>query len=120
MEVFLMVNINQMNGTQQVLNMINNLLRNISSDRGKLTLEINNFLECSKDTTTNNEVVDSILSQLQEINEQMENMTWLNKHYKILHDFAQVCSKTLDEHTLLRKAYEMVSQVMATDAFYIA
>lgn len=120
MEVFLLVNINQMNGTQQVLNMINKLLKNIGSEREDLSLEINNFLECRRDTTTYKEVVDSIFSQLQEINEQMENMTWLNKHYKILHDFAQVCSKTLDEHTLLRKAYEMVSQVMATDAFYIA
>jgi diguanylate cyclase (GGDEF)-like protein len=120
MEVFLMVNINQMNGTQHVLNMINNLLRNIGSDRQNLSLEINNLLECSMETNANQEVVDSILLQLQKINEQMENMAWLNKHYKILHDFAQVCSKTLDEHTLLKKAYEMVSQVMATDAFYIA
>jgi diguanylate cyclase (GGDEF)-like protein len=120
MEVFLMVNINQMNGTQQVLNMVNKLLKNIGSDSENLCLEINHFLECSMDTNTNKEVVDSIFSQLQAINEQMENMTWLNKHYKILHDFAQVCSKTLDEHTLLKKAYEMVSQVMATDAFYIA
>jgi diguanylate cyclase (GGDEF)-like protein len=120
MEVFLMVNINQMNGTQHVLNMINNLLRNIGSDRQNLSLEINNLLECSMETNANQEVVDSILLQLQKINEQMENMAWLNKHYKILHDFAQVCSKTLDEDTLLKKAYEMVSQVMATDAFYIA
>jgi diguanylate cyclase (GGDEF)-like protein len=120
MEVYLMVNINQMNGTKQVLNMISTLLKNIGSGKEDLSSEINSFLECSIDNNTDKEVVDSILSQLQELNEQMENMTWLNKHYKILHDFAQVCSKTLDEHTLLKKAYEMVSQVMATDAFYIA
>jgi diguanylate cyclase (GGDEF)-like protein len=120
MEVFLMVNINQMSGNQQVLLIINNLLKNIGSERSLLSKEVNEFLEKSIENNDDKKVVDSILLQLQEINEQMENMTWLNKHYKILHDFAQICSKTLDEDILLNKAYEMVSQVMATDSFYIA
>lgn len=115
-----MVNINQMNGNQQVLNMINKLLKNIGVEKDILSHEMNEFFEISLKSPDEKEIVDSIFLQLQEINEQMENMTWLNKHYKILHDFAQVCSKTLDEHILLNKAYEMVSQVMATDAFYIA
>jgi diguanylate cyclase (GGDEF)-like protein len=117
MEVFLMVNINQMNGNGQILTLINNLLKNIGSEREILSQEIS---ECLESNIENKEVVESIFLQLHEINEQMENMTWLNNHYKILHEFAQVCSKTLDEHILLNKAYEMVSQVMATDAFYIA
>src|SRR5574342_769856 len=115
-----MVNVNQMNGSQQVLKLLDKLLKNIGSERNILSNEISQFLENSIENKDDKEVIDSIFFQLQEINEQMENMTWLNKHYKILHDFAQVCSKTLDEHTLLNKAYEMVSQVMATDAFYIA
>jgi diguanylate cyclase (GGDEF)-like protein len=52
--------------------------------------------------------------------EHIENLSWLNKHYKILHNFAQICSKTLNEDTLLKKAYEMVSEVMTTDCFYLA
>jgi diguanylate cyclase (GGDEF)-like protein len=120
MEVFVMVNINQLNGNQDVLTVINNLLKNIGSQRNILSSETIATLEKSLENMGDRTVVDSILFQLQEINEQMENMTWLNKHYKILHDFAQICSKTLDEDILLNKAYEMVSQVMATDSFYIA
>ena len=115
-----MVNINQLNGNQDVLTIINNLLKNIGSQRNILSMDTIATLEKSLENMGDRTVVDSILFQLQEINEQMENMTWLNKHYKILHDFAQICSKTLDEDILLNKAYEMVSQVMATDSFYIA
>ncbi|NRD79114.1 sensor domain-containing diguanylate cyclase [Bacillus sp. BRMEA1] len=50
----------------------------------------------------------------------VENLTWLNEHYKILNNFAQICSKTLDEDILLKRTYEMVSEVMPTDCFYLA
>lgn len=115
-----MVNINQVNENRQVLNMINKHLEHIGTDQDFNSFEINEFLGEDFENLIDKEIIGSIFLQLSEINKQMENMKWLNKHYKILHDFAQVCSKTLDEHILLNKAYEMVSQVMATDAFYIA
>lgn len=108
------------NSNQQVLNKINNILKKIGSEKSILTQEIKNFWECSIESKEDQGVIDSLLSQIEDINEQMEKMNWLNKHYKILHDFAQICSKTLDEEVLLNKAYEMVSQVMSTDSFYIA
>ncbi|UOY91747.1 sensor domain-containing diguanylate cyclase [Ectobacillus sp. JY-23] len=66
------------------------------------------------------ETLNVISSQVQNIAEQMDNMRWLVKHYRILHEFAQTCTKTLSEDDLMQKAYEMVSQVMPTDSFYIA
>ncbi|MDG4657269.1 hypothetical protein P6P90_10395 [Ectobacillus antri] len=66
------------------------------------------------------EMLAIISSQLQQVEEQMENMRWLVDHYRILHEFAQTCTKTLNEDELMQKAYTMVSQVMPTDSFYIA
>ncbi len=57
---------------------------------------------------------------LSELQDSVENMMWLNQHYKILHNFAQICSKTLNEEILLKKTYEMVAEVMAADSFYLA
>jgi diguanylate cyclase (GGDEF)-like protein len=120
MEVFFMVNINQENGNRQLLKTINMLLEQVGIEQEFHPLDIKNLLETSTESPEDLHLVQSIFQKLSEINNQMENMTWLNKHYKILHDFAQICSKTLDEHVLLHQAYKMVSQVMATDAFYIA
>lgn len=112
--------INLKNGKYNVLSIINNLLKNMGTSKNLLSKEICDDIESNIDSMDEQKVADSILIQLEEINEQIENMSWLNKHYKILHDFAQICSKTLNEDILLNKAYEMVSQVMPTDAFYIA
>ncbi|MFB6469083.1 diguanylate cyclase domain-containing protein [Cytobacillus sp. Hz8] len=54
------------------------------------------------------------------INQKIESLNWMNNHLRILADFAQACAKTLNEDVLLRKAYELVSLVMPTDAFYFA
>ncbi|MHC0036238.1 GGDEF domain-containing protein [Pseudoneobacillus sp. C159] len=115
-----MVNINQLNGSELIFNLINKMLDKIGTEKEMISQDILKLIDKQLETKQEKEVVGSIFYQLQQIHLQMENVTWLNKHYKILHDFAQVCSKTLDEDILLNKAYEMVSQVMATDAFYIA
>jgi diguanylate cyclase (GGDEF)-like protein len=115
-----MVNINQLNGSGQILNIINKTLGKMGTGKELVTQDIYEAVNNHGEILQEKEVIESIFLKLQQIHQQMENMTWLNKHYKILHDFAQVCSKTLDEDILLNKAYEMVSQVMATDAFYIA
>ncbi|WP_180955197.1 sensor domain-containing diguanylate cyclase [Peribacillus deserti] len=65
-------------------------------------------------------LMSSILVELGKINERMIDMTWLNEHLRILHDFGRTCSQTLNEKVLMEKAYQLVSQVMPTDAFFIA
>jgi diguanylate cyclase (GGDEF)-like protein len=107
----------QNNEDQQILGMISKLLNVFISNEG-------NLLEDLKELTAKPQyqtpMVQTIFNQLQTIHKQIENMHWMNKNYKILHEFAQICSKTLDVTVLLKKAYEMVSQVMPTDSFYIA
>ena len=109
------------NGSQQVLNGINILLSNIRKSDGAQTKEIVEFMEKNFPINMDNkEIVNSIVYELDGIKNQLENLKWLNNHYKILHDFSLECSKTLNEGTLLKKAYELVSQVMSTDSFFIA
>lgn len=115
-----MTNSKQGSEVGQFLSMIGNLLESIGSEKNNLSMEINKFFEHRIENKHEKAIVDSILCQLQKINEQMENMGWLNKHYRILHDFAQICSKTLNENILLKKTFELVSQVMPSDSFYIA
>lgn len=109
------------NKYQKILAIIDGLLKKIGSEG---TIVNNDTVEIL-DTLCNHEhqdkeVVESVISQLQDINQQIENMNWLNKHYKIIHDFSQTCSKTLNEDVLLEKAFELVSEVMPTDSFYVA
>ncbi|GIN39158.1 sensor domain-containing diguanylate cyclase [Heyndrickxia oleronia] len=107
----------QNNEDQQILGMISKLLNVFISNEGNLLEDIEELTAKPQYQTP---MVQTIFNQLQTIHGQIENMHWMNKNYKILHEFAQICSKTLDVTVLLKKAYEMVSQVMPTDSFYIA
>ncbi|TCJ02742.1 sensor domain-containing diguanylate cyclase [Cytobacillus praedii] len=109
-----------MEGIHKVLRIVTNLLKKVGTERNIITRDVYSDIVKTIGDNEDKEAVESLLSQLQKVNVQMENMSWLNEHYKILHDFAQVCSKTLNEEILLKKAYEMVSQVMPTDSFFIA
>ncbi|MFE8697426.1 diguanylate cyclase domain-containing protein [Cytobacillus sp. FJAT-53684] len=104
----------------QILGIITKLLKKIGTEKNIISGDTYKEIIRTVGEDSDKQVVESLLSQLQKVNVQMENMSWLNKHYIILHDFAQVCSKTLNEEVLLKKAYEMVSQVMPTDSFFIA
>ncbi|MBM6616476.1 sensor domain-containing diguanylate cyclase [Bacillus suaedaesalsae] len=109
------------NKYQMILSIIDRLLKKIGSDGEIVTNDTEKMLDTLYENEhQDKEVVESVLTQLQHINEQIENMNWLNKHYKIIHDFSQTCSKTLNEDVLLEKAFELVSEVMPTDSFYIA
>lgn len=110
----------QTEGIHKILGIVTNLLKKIGSEKNIITREVYSEIVGTIGNNGDKEAVETLLSQLQKVNVQMENMSWLNEHYKILHDFAQVCSKTLNEEILLKKAYEMVSQVMPTDSFFIA
>jgi diguanylate cyclase (GGDEF)-like protein len=120
MEVIKMGNFNLKNVNLNVLSKIYTLLKRIGSEKNIVTDEIYEDLRDNVEDIQEIEIVDALLGQVQVINDQMENMNWLNKHYKILHEFALTCSKTLNEDVLLKKAYEMVSQVMPTDSFFVA
>ncbi|WP_449538687.1 diguanylate cyclase domain-containing protein [Ferdinandcohnia sp. Marseille-Q9671] len=103
-----------------VLKKLSELIEKVGSEKNLISKEVRDFFECTYQGSEEKEQTNELLTQLQEMNEQMENMHWMNKHYRILHEFAQICSKTLNESVLLQKSYEMVSQVMPTDSFYIA
>lgn len=103
-----------------VLKKLSELIERVGSEKTLISDEILDFFERTSQEKEEQEITSTLLIQLQQINEQMENIHWMNKHYRILHEFAQICSKTLNESVLLQKSYEMVSRVMPTDAFYIA
>ncbi|MEH7223330.1 sensor domain-containing diguanylate cyclase [Bacillus sp. JJ1566] len=103
-----------------VLKKISELIAKVGSEKNLISDEIRSFFDAASQEQEEHEITSTLLTQLQQMNEQMENMHWMNKHYRILHEFAQICSKTLNESVLLQKSYEMVSRVMPADAFYIA
>src|SRR5690606_21708541 len=103
-----------------ILKKLSELIEMVGSEKDLISNEIRDYFIASCKDQKEKEVLNALIFQLQQMNVQMENMSWMNKHYRILHDFAQICSKTLDESVLLQKSYEMVSRVMPTDAFYIA
>ncbi|MFS0862777.1 diguanylate cyclase domain-containing protein [Fredinandcohnia sp. 179-A 10B2 NHS] len=110
----------QSKGNLNVLKKISELLEKVGTEKSLITPEICDLFENEAYNEEQKVTTDKVLRQLHEMNEQIENMNWMNKHYRILHEFAQICSKTLNEKILLQKSYEMVSQVMPTDSFYIA
>ncbi|MBP2239613.1 diguanylate cyclase (GGDEF)-like protein [Cytobacillus eiseniae] len=104
----------------KVLGIITNLLKRMGMEKNIISKDVYQEMIQAIGENDEKEGMEACLSQIQKVNIQMENMSWLNEHYKILHEFAQVCSKTLNEEVLLKKAFEMVSQVMPTDSFFIA
>lgn len=109
-----------LNSKEYILTLIDNILKNIGQTEDIIsTNEITTILN-KVSTKLEKEKLDSILYQLQLMNIQMEDIKWLNNSYRMMHEYAIICSKTLDESFLLNKAYEMVSQVMAADAFSIS
>ncbi|MDR4888140.1 sensor domain-containing diguanylate cyclase [Fredinandcohnia sp. QZ13] len=103
-----------------VLRKLSELIDKVGSEKNLISDETRSFFDEIGQEQEEQEITNTLLTQLQQMNEQMENMHWMNKHYRILHEFAQICSKTLNESVLLQKSYEMVSRVMPTDSFYIA
>ncbi|USG64465.1 sensor domain-containing diguanylate cyclase [Brevibacillus ruminantium] len=61
-----------------------------------------------------------ILGEIVQLHEKVTHLSWLSEHLKILHDLSHTFSKTYDEKEILAKAFELVSRVMRTDAFFIA
>ncbi|MFS0820616.1 diguanylate cyclase domain-containing protein [Bacillus sp. 1P02SD] len=103
-----------------VLRKLSELVEKVGFEKNLISDETRSFFDEIGQEQEEQKITSTLLTQLQQMNEQMENMHWMNKHYRILHEFAQICSKTLNESVLLQKSYEMVSRVMPTDSFYIA
>ncbi len=61
-----------------------------------------------------------LLNEIVKLNEKVKHMLWISEHLKILHDLGQTFTKTFDEQEIIWKAFELVSRVMRTDAFFIA
>jgi diguanylate cyclase (GGDEF)-like protein len=61
-----------------------------------------------------------LLNEIVKLNEKVKHMLWISEHMKILHEMGQTFTKTFNEKEILWKAFELVSRVMRTDAFFIA
>jgi diguanylate cyclase (GGDEF)-like protein len=61
-----------------------------------------------------------LLNEIVKLNEKVKQMLWISEHLKILHDLGQTFTKTFEEEQIIWKAFELVSRVMRTDAFFIA
>lgn len=61
-----------------------------------------------------------LLKQIGALHDKVTEMLWMSEHMKILHDLSHIFAKTYEENQILWKAFELVSRVMRTDAFFIA
>ncbi|MGG1660083.1 sensor domain-containing diguanylate cyclase [Brevibacillus sp. NRS-1366] len=61
-----------------------------------------------------------LLKQIGALHDKVTEMLWMSEHMKILHDLSHIFAKTYEEDQILWKAFELVSRVMRTDAFFIA
>jgi diguanylate cyclase (GGDEF)-like protein len=61
-----------------------------------------------------------LLEEIVKLNEKVKHLLWISEHMKILHELGQTFTMTFDEERILWKAFELVSRVMPTDAFFIA
>ncbi|WP_075983059.1 sensor domain-containing diguanylate cyclase [Bacillus massilinigeriensis] len=104
---------------QKLISSVNNILLDIENEKFSVDHPALRLLKNeAKDVGMEgiNELEEHVIS----LHKKIESLHWLNDHLRILADFAQTCAKTLNEEVLLRKAYELVSLVMPTDAFYLA
>jgi diguanylate cyclase (GGDEF)-like protein len=66
------------------------------------------------------QVHQAFVKELACVYEKVEHLKWLSEHLKILHDFQQTLTQVFDKEKIYHKAFELVSRVMDTDAFFIA
>ncbi|WP_051348532.1 sensor domain-containing diguanylate cyclase [Peribacillus kribbensis] len=97
-------------------NQLENILQTIKSLGTSQFIRIN----LNESDSTDFPTLSSIYETLYELDESLRDLTWLNSHLRIVHDFGRTCAQTLDEKVLMEKAYDLVSRVMPTDAFFIA
>jgi diguanylate cyclase (GGDEF)-like protein len=62
----------------------------------------------------------NLLVQISNISEEIKTLHWMSKHLKVLHELGQTFSQTFEKEQIYKKAHELVSSVMNTDAFVIA
>ncbi|WP_051348605.1 sensor domain-containing diguanylate cyclase [Peribacillus kribbensis] len=113
------MNENKPNGQAVHLQEILNLVKSVGTTSYRSAeAAFTTFFHSGK--TENPSLFADILDEIHALNEKIIDMTWLNEHLRILHDFGRTCSQTLNEKVLMEKAFELVSQVMPTDSFFIA
>lgn len=60
------------------------------------------------------------LNEVVRIGEKIKHLQWISEHLKILHELGHTFTQTFDQEQICRKAHELCSRVMPTDAFFIA
>lgn len=107
------------NPNQDLINCINSILYDIECEQFSANnpslIQLRSIVQASA-----LEGLNELEERVDSLHRKVESLHFLNNHLRILADFAQTCAQTVNEETLLRKAHELVSQVMPTDAFYIA
>lgn len=61
-----------------------------------------------------------LISEIGTISEKIQQLHWFSEHLLILHKLGQTFTRTFDTLEISRKAFELVSQVMVVDAFFLA
>ncbi|MBO8163662.1 MAG: sensor domain-containing diguanylate cyclase [Brevibacillus sp.] len=106
---------------RQIISEYYSLLRQIESIQLPSLLSMSQQLLYDPDLTDEEKVLHlKILSEIGAISEKIQNLKWKSEHFKILHELGQTFTKTFDTVEICQKAFELVSRVMATDAFFIA
>jgi diguanylate cyclase (GGDEF)-like protein len=62
----------------------------------------------------------AILKEIITIKEKTERLSWMSEHLKVLHELGQSFTQAINQEQIYKKAHELVSRVMPTDAFIIA
>ncbi|MBE3555251.1 MAG: GGDEF domain-containing protein [Thermicanus sp.] len=62
----------------------------------------------------------SLLGDLAALNERFRRYHWLSENYRILLEMTNTFMHTFDREVIYEKAFQLVSQVMVTDGFFIA
>jgi len=98
----------------QFLQKLNNQLQHIEQiDLETLqpyTEEANEYRELYKET----------IGEVTRISEKVKYLQSISEHLKILHELGHVFTQSFDQEQICKKAHELCSRVMPTDAFFLA
>lgn len=89
------------------------------SEEADLSL-IKRLMGSSSFSAREQESIFRLLGELKTLEEGFHRTYWLSENYKILLETTNSFLETFDREEIYEKAYELVSKVMAADAFFIA
>lgn len=70
--------------------------------------------------TSGMQLYTDVIDELAQISSRISYLEWISEHLKILHELGHSFTQTFDQEQICKKAHELCSRVMPTDAFFIA